>query len=261
MYVLYLLPMLGVTFIPIPNAHDVLALPHADRAPAHLRPLLAVLPRALLRRAPVELVAHDRKHEVLPNTVRDALSEADDPLPTSNVHRVLPDGPAHALVEEEIVRCRLEHRGRVDMRPEGPKGLYLRDILRVSNHLARRDEEIAHRGEGCDLLDPFLVIGNFVTWRALLAEPEDPSARADTVNMRSHIERDALRTYVFLSGWTGALPGVLSSATVVEKCFEDAIRGFCGGAGAGGLEAGSGAVVVVVVVVAFACDCRKREPE
>ena len=41
------------------------------------------------------------------------------------------------------------------VRPEGPEGLY--------------------RGKGGYLLDALFVVHNFISWRALLAEPEDPS--------------------------------------------------------------------------------------
>ena len=45
----------------------------------------------------------------------------------------------------------------MQVRPEGPEGLY--------------------RSKGGDLLDALFVVGDFVTWRALLAEPENPSVR------------------------------------------------------------------------------------
>jgi hypothetical protein len=58
-------------------------------------------------------------------------------------------------VEEKVVRRRQQGRGRMKVCPEGPEGL--------------------DRGKGGDLLDALFVVGDFISRRALLAEPEDPS--------------------------------------------------------------------------------------
>lgn len=58
-------------------------------------------------------------------------------------------------MEEEVVRRGEESRWRMEVRPEGPEGL--------------------HRGKGRYLLDTLFVVRDFISWRALLAEPEDPS--------------------------------------------------------------------------------------
>ena len=60
-------------------------------------------------------------------------------------------------MEEEVVSRGQEARRRVQVRPEGPEGL--------------------DGSKGGDLLDALLVAGDFIAWRALLAEPEDPSVR------------------------------------------------------------------------------------
>ena len=60
-------------------------------------------------------------------------------------------------MEEEIVSRGEEGRGRVEVGPEGPEGL--------------------DGSESGDLLDALFVVGDLVTRRALLAEPENPSVR------------------------------------------------------------------------------------
>lgn len=51
------------------------------------------------RRDAGELVTNEGKDEVLPDAVRDAFAEAEDPLAAWEVEGVLPDGAADALVE------------------------------------------------------------------------------------------------------------------------------------------------------------------
>ncbi len=58
----------------IPDAEDVLALTHANRTPTYLRPFVLVR-----RRDASELVADESEDEVLPDAIRDALAEAEDP--------------------------------------------------------------------------------------------------------------------------------------------------------------------------------------
>lgn len=115
-------------------------------------------------------------------------------------------------------------------------------------------------GEGGDLLDPLLVVRDFVTGCALLPEPEHPTAgSSDRGCTRRGRE---VRTYVFLNGWTGAPPtappsacpspavvGFSSTPTEVEKCFEDAIRNR--GRPGDGLERASAGVTGVVGVEEF----------
>ena len=61
----------------VPDAEYILVLAHANRTPAHLRP------RVLMRRRDAsELVTDEGKDEVLPDAVRDAFAEAEDPLAT-----------------------------------------------------------------------------------------------------------------------------------------------------------------------------------
>jgi len=102
-----------------------------------------------------ELVTDEGEDEVLPDAVCDALAEAQDPLSTGEVKRVLPYGATDVLMEEEVVCRGEESRGRMEVRPEGPEGLY--------------------RGKGGYLLDSLFVVRDFISWRALLAEPEHPS--------------------------------------------------------------------------------------
>jgi hypothetical protein len=113
------------------------------------------------RRDTGELIADECEDEILPDTIRDALAEAEDPLPTGEVEGVLPYRTTDALVEEEVVRRREEGRGRMEVRPEGPERLDGR--------------------KGGDFFDALFVVRDFVSWRALLAEPEDPSVGTDTV--------------------------------------------------------------------------------
>ena len=102
-----------------------------------------------------KLVADESENEVLPDAVGDALAEAEDPLSAREVEGVFPYGTTDALVEEEVVRCREEGRGWMEVGPEGPEGL---------------------DGRKCrDLLDTLFIVRDLVSWRALLAEPEDPS--------------------------------------------------------------------------------------
>ncbi len=127
-------------------------------------------------------------HEVLPEAVRDALFEADDPLAALNVQGILPHWPAHARVEEQVVCRRLQRRRRRQVCPERPERLDLqirtrrRSVLRT---LARSQEE-AYGAEGGDLLDTLLIANDFIARRALLPEPEDPSEKgARSKGMRS----------------------------------------------------------------------------
>ena len=121
-----------------------------------------------------ELVANKGEHEVLPDAIRDALAEAHDPLSAGKVERVLPYGAADALVEEEVVRCGQEGGGRMEVRPEGPEGL--------------------DRCKGGYLLDALFIVGYLVSWRALLAEPEDPSVCAgQSIRHRTRGSRSVVR--------------------------------------------------------------------
>jgi len=116
------------------------------------------------RRDAGELVADEGQDEVLPDTIRDALAETEDPLSAGEVKRVLPHGAADALVEEEVVRRREKDRGRMEVRPKGPEGL--------------------DRSKGRDLLDALFVVSDLISRGALLAEPKDPSIFRAVVNAR-----------------------------------------------------------------------------
>jgi hypothetical protein len=113
-----------------------------------------------------ELVANESKNEVLPYAICDALAEAQDPLSTGEVKRVLPYGATDALMEEEVVCCGEESRGWMEVCPEGPEGLY--------------------RGKGRYLLDALFVVRDFISWRALLAEPEHPSVCRAVITTMLH---------------------------------------------------------------------------
>ena len=71
-----------------------------------------------------KLVANESEDEVFPYAICDALAEAQDPLSTGEVKRVLPYGATNALMEEEVVCRGEESRRRMEVRPEGPEGLY-----------------------------------------------------------------------------------------------------------------------------------------
>jgi hypothetical protein len=71
-----------------------------------------------------ELVANESEDEVLPDAVCDALAKAQDPLSTGEVKWVLPYWTTDALMEEEVVCRGEESRGWMEVRPEGPEGLY-----------------------------------------------------------------------------------------------------------------------------------------
>ena len=71
-----------------------------------------------------ELVTNQSEDEVLPDVVCNALAEAQNPLSTREVKRVLPYWAADALMKEEVVCRREESRWRMEVRPEGPEGLY-----------------------------------------------------------------------------------------------------------------------------------------
>jgi hypothetical protein len=61
----------------VPDAEYILVLAHTDRTPAELRPRVLVR-----RRDACELVTNEGEDEVLPDAVRDAFAEAEDPLAT-----------------------------------------------------------------------------------------------------------------------------------------------------------------------------------
>ena len=126
-----------------------------------------------------ELVTDKSEDEVLPDAICDALAKAKDPLSTWEVERVLPYGAADALMEEEVVRRGQESRWRMEVRPEGPEGLY--------------------RGKGGYLLDAFFIVCNLISWRALLAEPEYPSVCKRMRISRSDCKMEG-RTYVLRRG-------------------------------------------------------------
>jgi hypothetical protein len=207
---------------------------------------------------PCELVANKGENEVLPDTICDALSKAKDPLSAGEVERILPYRAADALVEEEVVGCGQEGRGRMEVGPEGPKGL--------------------DRGKGGYLLDALFIVGDFISWRALLAEPEDPSVcRAVTTTLYARVsighQMKEGRTYVLRRGWTDnvgspddevaglfslTVEPFCSSERVVEKCFEGTR------AAAGVAPENEEAVVVVTTVVDEICESlslfeRKRD--
>ena len=129
-----------------------------------------------------ELVANESEDEVLPDSICDALAETQDPLSTREVKRVLPHGATDALVEEEVVGRGEESRGWMEVRPEGPEGLY--------------------RGKGGYLLDALFVVRDFVSWGALLAEPEYPSVCRGSHHEveRAGVGRKEGRTYVLRRG-------------------------------------------------------------
>ena len=82
----------------IPERNDVLVLPNADGTPAHLRPVpVCRVNSGRIRRVDdtLELIPNDRKDEVLPQAVRDALAEADNPLAARQVQGVFPDRTPH----------------------------------------------------------------------------------------------------------------------------------------------------------------------
>jgi hypothetical protein len=210
------------------------------------------------RRDARELVANKGENEVLPDAICDALAEAKDPLPAGEVQWILPYGTADALMEEEVVGCGQESRGRMEVRPEGPERL--------------------DRGKGGYLLDALFIVCDLISWRALLAEPEDPSvcgAVTTTSYARVSIGRQVKegRTYVLRRGWTDnvgspdddaaglfslTVEPFCSSERVVEKCFEGTR------AGGGVAPENEGAVVVVTTVVDEICESlslfeRKRD--
>jgi hypothetical protein len=150
------------------------------------------------RRDACKLVANEGEDEVLPYAICDALAEAEDPLATGQVERVLPYRAADALVEEEVVSRGEECRGRVQVRPEGPEGLY--------------------GSKGGDLLDALLVVGDLVTWRALLAEPENPSVWGS----RGGRWTAEGGTYVLRRGWIIDAAGGPADVTVGLFSSKDA---------------------------------------
>ncbi len=192
-----------------------------------------------------ELVPNKSEDEVLPNAICDALAEAQDPLSSWEVEGVLPHGAADALVEEEVVRRGEEGRGWMEVRPEGPERL--------------------DRGKGGYLLDALFVVRDLISWRALLAEPEDPSVCGAVIttwyarfSIGCQMTLTEGRTYVLRRGWTDTvgspdddIAGLFSltaepfcsSGRVVEKCF-DGTR-----AGGGVAPENEEAVVVVTTVV------------
>jgi hypothetical protein len=190
-----------------------------------------------------ELVTNESEDEVLPDAICDALAEAQDPLSTGQVKRVLPYRATDALMEEEVVCRGEESRGRMEVRPEGPEGLY--------------------RGKGGYLLDALFVVRDFISWRALLAEPEHPSVcRAVITTLYARVlngrQMKEGRTYVLRRGWTDSVGSpdddadglfsltaepFCSSERVVEKCFEGTR------ADGGAAPENEEAVVVVVTTV------------
>jgi hypothetical protein len=121
-------------------------------------------------------------------------------------------------VEEEIVSRWEEGRWRVEVCPEGPKGL--------------------DGSKSGDLLDALFVVGDLIARRALLAEPENPSVREEKGWSDARVGRWMAegRTYVLRRGCIDAagrpadvIVGLFSSKDalerVVEKCFEGTREG------------------------------------
>jgi len=79
-----------------PDAHDVLARPHAEYTPAHLV---------------VKLVPDDRNDQILPHSVREPFAQSNDPLPSRYVHRIFPHRASDTCVEQEVVGGRRQEGG------------------------------------------------------------------------------------------------------------------------------------------------------
>jgi hypothetical protein len=126
----------------VPQRDNILALPHADRAPADLGCIVRALPTRLCvrfvvlptlartlvggRRATArKRLSRHRTHERLPHAVRDALPQPYNPLAPGYIERVLPHGALHSGVEEEIVGGGCEGGGGREVGCEGPEGLDL----------------------------------------------------------------------------------------------------------------------------------------
>lgn len=121
-----LVPDSLVSFHLIPQGHNVLALPHTDRAPTNLRPFKSTVasifrlvcasetclgPGGIVRSsttAVIKLVANDGHYQIFPESIRDALFKTNYPFTTSNVQRVFPHWSSNTRVEKQVVGRRLQ---------------------------------------------------------------------------------------------------------------------------------------------------------
>lgn len=96
-----------IGLIAIPQADDVLILPDADRtttdfivASRIFLVLVITICRLWSITTFVKLVTDDSKHEVFPQSICDALSQANDPFSTREIQRVFPYWSADTGVKE-----------------------------------------------------------------------------------------------------------------------------------------------------------------
>ena len=149
----YLFADLYVVLEAVPHRDNVLALSHANSTATDFGPIPALdlsfpvgigievcfgsTPTAL-----VEEIADDAAYQVLPYTIRDALSKTYDPLATSPVQGVFPYRSPDASVEQEIIGGRNERRGRGKMCVEGPERLDLEEHKRGFDGMSIGEMEI-----------------------------------------------------------------------------------------------------------------------
>lgn len=166
----------------IPHRDNILALSHANSTATDFGPIPALdfsfpggipikvcfgfTPTALVKE-----IADDAAYQVLPYTIRDALSKTYDPFATRPVQGVFPYGSPDASMEQEIVGGGNERRGRRKMCVERPKRL--------------------DGGEGGDFFDSLFVIGDLVPWCPLLAEPKYPSVSEGVHSCRRWVQARA----------------------------------------------------------------------
>jgi len=99
------LPNLNIPIDPVPQTDNVFALSHTDGTPTNLRPIRprpptvapilptpGIIARSLLYNPTfIELIPNNSKDEILPNPIRNALLQADDPFPAREVEWILPN--------------------------------------------------------------------------------------------------------------------------------------------------------------------------
>jgi len=95
-----------VIAIPGPYTHDILPRPDAQHTSADLV---------------IKLIPDDSNDEVLPHPVCEPLAQADDPLSSRDVHRVLPYGSLNARMEEEVVSGGRKEGRQCHMCPDRPE--------------------------------------------------------------------------------------------------------------------------------------------
>jgi len=93
---------LNILVVLVPDAKDIFVAPHTEDTAAD--PILNF-----------ELVSNNAHDKVLPEPVRNALAQSNDPLSAVRIERVFPYRALYPTMEEKIIRSRSQDRRRIQM--------------------------------------------------------------------------------------------------------------------------------------------------